>query len=1137
VRIALAALIVLCIGLIFAPAFAKAAITASPAESYQVRGNATVDVRIIASDTDAGTLEYAFVDSDHGGTMGAFTVDGSGATATFTPGDGYAGVDNLHLTVTNTTTSEVANVTAQVNVTPVARLLSGPAVGATSLHTNDNTPTFTFDAFTGPGEGAVADATYNCRVDGIPQGTCNSGSFTTSTLSDGDHSFSVRASSATGTNDQFVTVDFKVDTIVPGDPTLDGPSGITNNTDATWNFTVPAEDDVAQCRLITEGDSDPAWEVCPGTSAEYPGLIDGQYTFEVRTRDLADNHSNVLSKSLLVDTVTDVTIDSAPNDGNLDGRPSIEFSSTEPTDHSFGCRLYESSVDPEARPEYSACESPIQLPLLDKNVEYRFDVKVTDAAGNTATESHSWLQANTAPALVEPDVTVEADNQVEIDFGGSDADSDVLTYSVNGEVTGGTLGEIDQDAGKVNFTAATDAAGIYEINYEVTDHREAGTTAGVATVRIQPGTDFVETPGSSSNNETRNVTPTWTFESASGVTTFECNLDAAGWENCDGGSYTSASELAEGPHTLEVRAVKGSLADPTPASSTITVDTSAPDVTIDDTPVSLSNVAAPTFQYSSTDATATFECKVDEGEFAACVSGDAITAVTDGEHTFTVRPVDPSGNIGAEASYTWEADLTAPALEITSGLVEGDWTNLRRPTWDFTESDLNLVADSTTCTVDSQTETTDCVGPWQPSANLNDGNHTQHITSADAAGNVGTLDVNFRVTTITPTAVVDSGPASPSGPSASFSFVSTTDLGATGKFECRISFNAGAYSAWDTCADDLTLSDLSSGSRTLQVRAVDSAGNYSTGAAVGSWTWTTIGTAPDTAITTQAINGSTAAFGFNSPANNLASFECSLDSGAWTACTSPKSYTGLAVGDHTFEVRATNQVGTTDGTPASYSWTVAAAVAPNTFIDHEPPAETSATEANFEFSSTDSSASFECRLDGGAWAACTSPKNLTGLSVAEHPFDVRATSNGKNDSTPASVTWTVKPVGKDPDEPQVCNPVPAKVSKSKAVKVAKGLRVLVKLSHARAIEGQTVTAKLMVNGKAPKGKLKKRLAKVIKGADLTSKGSVIAALKLGKPSAQFDAGEDTPSNLTVLIKRKKGKALRTSVAFKLAACQ
>lgn len=1147
VRVTLAALFILCVGLVAAPAFAEAAINANPAETYQTRGAEPVDIQILASDTEPGTLLYEFVDSDHAGTMGDFTADATGATAAFTPGDGYGGLENVRIKVTNDTSLEEVVVTAQVNVVPVARLLTGPGVDDQAL-TNDNTPTFTFDATTGPGEGVVAGSTFSCRIDGVPQGACNSGSFTSATLADGPHNFQVRATSPTGTNDLFIIQDFDVDTVVPEDPTLEGPSGITNETELSWAFEVP--EGVAQCRLITPGDADPAWDVCAGPTADYTGLADGDYTFEVRTRDDARNVSNVLSKQIEVDTVVDVTIDVAPVDGNLDARPSIDFSSTEDPDVTYECRTYE--TDAEELPEYAACESPIQLPFLDRNVQYSFDVQVTDEATNTNVASTSWLQDNTAPDVISPEDTLEAGETLGIDLGGSDADSDPLTYTViTDPVEGGVLDEIDHENGTVDFVINEDAAGTYEIDYEASDLREAGVTAGTAVIHVQPGTNFVSTPGSDSQDETNDVTPTWTFDSPSGLTTFECRLDSTDpdndpWENCDGGEYTPAADLAEGNHTLEVRTVaEGTYADPTPASSTIEVDITAPDVAIDDTPVALSMVAAPTFDFSSTDNSATFECKVEPAvidpeapavEFEACVSGDPIAELEDGDHTFTVRPVDPSGNIGLEASYTWEADLTSPEIELTEGLEEGDWTNLRKPSWDFTEADLNLVPESTTCTVDSQPDTVDCVGPWQPLNNLNDGNHTLHITSTDAAGNVGTLDVNFRVTTITPTAVVDSGPASPSGPSASFSFVSTTDLGATGKFECRISVNAGTYSTWDTCAHDLELTGLSSASRTLQVRAVDSAGNYSTGAAVGSWTWSTIGDAPDTAITSNVTNGGQAAFAFNSPGNSLATFECQLDGGAWGACISPKTYSGLGTGDHTFAVRATNQVGTTDGSPATHDWSVAPTVAPDTVIDSRPAVSTTATAASFVFSASDASSTFECRVDGGSWSACTSPMSLTDLAVGSHSFEVRATANGKTDTTPASYSWDVIPPATDPGDPQVCNPVKAKASTSKAVVVARGLRVKVRLSHRSAIADQNVNVRILVNGKAPKGKRAKRLKRALRSVDLISQGAVVATLRANKWTAKFTAGEDTPKSLRVLIKRKKGKALRATAPFNLRAC-
>jgi hypothetical protein len=55
-------------------------------------------------------------------------------------------------------------------------------------------------------------------------------------------------------------------------------------------------------------------------------------------------------------------------------------------------------------------------------------------------------------------------------------------------------------------------------------------------------------------------------------------------------------------------------------------------------------------------------------------------------------------------------------------------------------------------------------------------------------------------------------------------------------------------------------------------------------------------------------------------------FDCRLDSqnaAAWTPCSSPKAYSGLAAGSHTFEVRARDQTGNADPTPASYTWTIA----------------------------------------------------------------------------------------------------------------------------------------------------------------------------------------------------------------------
>jgi hypothetical protein len=83
-------------------------------------------------------------------------------------------------------------------------------------------------------------------------------------------------------------------------------------------------------------------------------------------------------------------------------------------------------------------------------------------------------------------------------------------------------------------------------------------------------------------------------------------------------------------------------------------------------------------------------------------------------------------------------------------------------------------------------------------------------------------------------------------------------------------------------------------------------------------------TPPETAITSGPDSGSTSTEAtFTFVANETdATFECSLDGAEFSACISPVEYTGLSVGVHRFQVRATDVAGNLDGTPTSYTWSV-----------------------------------------------------------------------------------------------------------------------------------------------------------------------------------------------------------------------
>ena len=217
---------------------------------------------------------------------------------------------------------------------------------------------------------------------------------------------------------------------------------------------------------------------------------------------------------------------------------------------------------------------------------------------------------------------------------------------------------------------------------------------------------------------------------------------------------------------------------------------------------------------------------------------------------------------------------------------------------------------------------------------------------------------------------------------------------------------------------------MAAGSHTFQVRATDPAGN--TDATPASQTWTIDLTAPDTDDH----------FGAGEPVErHRPELQLHLDGSGihlpvqarWRGLRrlhEPEGLHGLAAGSHTFQVRATDPAGNTDPTPASHTWTVDL-TAPDTTITGGPTNPSNVTAPSFSFTSTEAGSTFQCSLDGAAFAACTSPKSYTGLTAGSHTFQVRATDPaGNTDLTPASQTWTVDLGAPDTDDHVgACEPV------------------------------------------------------------------------------------------------------------------
>ncbi|MEA2492187.1 MAG: large repetitive protein, partial [Thermoleophilaceae bacterium] len=172
------------------------------------------------------------------------------------------------------------------------------------------------------------------------------------------------------------------------------------------------------------------------------------------------------------------------------------------------------------------------------------------------------------------------------------------------------------------------------------------------------------------------------------------------------------------------------------------------------------------------------------------------------------------------------------------------------------------------------------------------------------------------------TVTIDSGPANPSGDSsATFAFHAA---GANGSVSYACALDAAGLTS---CTSPQTYTGIRNGDHSFTVRATDAAGASDT----KQYRWTVAdSTPPETTIVSGPADSTTspdATLEFSS-SEPSSTFACSLDGGASMGCTSPQSYVGLAPGQHTFAVTATDGNGNTDSTPATRSWTIAGAGGP-----------------------------------------------------------------------------------------------------------------------------------------------------------------------------------------------------------------
>jgi large repetitive protein len=307
------------------------------------------------------------------------------------------------------------------------------------------------------------------------------------------------------------------------------------------------------------------------------------------------------------------------------------------------------------------------------------------------------------------------------------------------------------------------------------------------------------------------------------------------------------------------------------------------------------------------------------------------------------------------------------------------------------------------CRLDSHAEEAfgACTSPHRHTS-LSAGSHTFEVRAVDGAGNVDPTPAGYTwtVDTIPPETTIQSRPDDPTRSTAATFQFSTDEPGST--FQC--SLDAAPFAA---CTSPAGYDGLEGGAHRFEVRATDQAGNLEPDPA--RYEWAVDVTPPETTIESGPDDptGSTAAtFSFSADESG-STFECALDRAPFEPCATPVEYSGLAHGEHRFEVRAIDRVGNVEPEPAIYEWTVDV-TPPETTIDSSPDDPTTSGSASFSFSASEPNSTFECSLDGAPFAACTSPREYTGLTAGTHQFRVQAIDAAANvDPTPAGYAWTI----------------------------------------------------------------------------------------------------------------------------------
>ena len=473
-----------------------------------------------------------------------------------------------------------------------------------------------------------------------------------------------------------------------------------------------------------------------GITTPVPG--DQTTSLRATATDSASNASGCSSALAYTEdsSAPQTQIDSGPQGPTNDPTPSFGFSATGGA-QSFECRFDSASFGPCSGPGDTHTASP-QL----SDGAHTFEVRATDSAQNTdQTPATRSFTVDTSAPQTQVDSGPQgptANSDPSFGFSSSESNS---SFECRLDGPGAATGTFATCTSPRAFTDLADGAYTFEVRAtdeaQNTDQTPATRSFTVDTSAPQTQVD------SGPQGPTANSDPSFGFSSSESNSSFECRLDGPGAATGTFATCTSPrafTDLADGAYTFEVRASDSTQnTDPTPASRSFTVDTSAPAApnltdTDPDSPANDNNPelkgsaeAGSTVRiYSTAGCTGSPLASGTAGELDS--PGLTVNVAGDQTTSLRARAEDRAGNeSGCSAAIEYTEDSTPPESEITD--APAPETTKRKVEFAFSSSEANSTF---RCSLDKAT-IKHCESPL--TKRVSRGRHVFRVYALDPSGN------------------------------------------------------------------------------------------------------------------------------------------------------------------------------------------------------------------------------------------------------------------------------------------------------------------------------------------------------------------------------------------------------------------